>query len=93
MIIIQEIKKDLPRSITIKFLITSRLRKKGSALLSDIASALFTDNMSIDIYIEPEWIEATIKQLENQYSDKKVAYFLLKYQPGNTQLAAGYVDR
>ncbi|WP_394772062.1 hypothetical protein [Mucilaginibacter sp.] len=93
MIIIQEIKKDIPNSITIKFMINSRLRKKGSALLSDIASPLFTDTMSREVYIEPEWIEATVKQLDNQHKDKKVAYYLLRYQPGNIQLAAGYVDR
>ena len=93
MVTILETADNAPDNMSIKFLLNSKFRKKGSKLVSDLASAYFTNNMSRDIYIEPEWIREVTLQLDKKYPDKEVAYFIIRCQPGNIQLAAEYKDK
>lgn len=93
MLTILDIQDDTPRSIAIKFILNKKFRKKGSELIASLSSALFTNNMSIDVNIDSEWVRAVTLQLEKQYPGQKIAYFIIRYQPGNIQLAAGYRDK
>lgn len=93
MVIILETTDNTPNSISIKFILNSKFRKKGSTIISNLASAYFTNSMSREIYIEPDWIREVTLKLDKKYPDKEVAYFIVRYQPGNIQLAAEYKNK
>lgn len=92
MLSILDIQADAPRSIAIKFLLSKRFRQKGSELISSLSSVLFTNTMSVDVEIDPGWVRGVMSQLEKQYPKQKISYFIIRYQPGNIQLAAKYED-
>ena len=75
MILIKNIEiKDT--SVSIKFSIDSRFRKKGCHLLATIMSSIVSDNLSIEVSIESSWIENTTKELEKS-NTKPIEYFVL----------------
>jgi hypothetical protein len=78
MIVIRDIKIE-DTSISIKFAINSRLRKKGCDLLATIIISIISDVFSRELSLDSSWIQDTTKELE-QSNIKPVKYFILSYQ-------------
>jgi hypothetical protein len=64
--------------LTVEFFINSKLRKKGSELLSIILESIISNSFSRETEVEPKWIYDATKKLESNNS--KVECFFFFYE-------------
>lgn len=92
MLTILDLKSIDHSEVTMKFILEAKNTKKASSIAASLFRGYVTNYMSIEVYVESNWLEKSIRELIKLHKDMEVAYFILRYIPGELQLAAGFKE-